>query len=188
MQSLSVNGRYIRGYIAPNYAKYANSSAGVTPPTISADTVRIEFPDTPFMVKVLIPDLNYRSSGSMSGKVLGHTGKGSFTITEVNKDGWGKLKSGAGWIYLGNPAYCTIGKTVAPVSESTQTFSEYKVKIKADVLNIRKGAGTNYGINGTIKEKGVYTIVAESDGTGATKWGKLKSGAGWISLDWCKKI
>lgn len=24
------------------------------------------------------------------------------------KDGWGKLKSGAGWIYLGNPSYCTV--------------------------------------------------------------------------------
>ena len=35
---------------------------------------------------------------------------------------------------------------------------------------------------------GVYTIVAESDGTGATKWGKLKSGAGWISLDYASKV
>ena len=25
--------------------------------------------------------------------------------------------------------------------------------------------------------------VAEADGEGATKWGKLKSGAGWISLN-----
>lgn len=34
----------------------------------------------------------------------------------------------------------------------------------------------------------VYTIVAESDGPGASKWGKLKSGAGWISLDYTKKV
>lgn len=31
-------------------------------------------------------------------------------------------------------------------------------------------------------------IVAEADGEGATKWGKLKSGAGWISLGCAKKI
>ena len=43
----------------------------------------------------------------MKGKVLGQTGKGSFTIVEVS-NGWGKLKSGAGWIYLENPKYCTI--------------------------------------------------------------------------------
>lgn len=37
--------------------------------------------------------------------------------------------------------------------------------------------------------KGVFTIVAESSGTGSTKgWGKLKSGAGWISLDYAIKV
>lgn len=55
-------------------------------------------------------------------------------------------------------------------------------------MNIRKGPGTNYGTNGVIRDKGVYTIVDEATGTGATKWGKLKSGAGWISLDYAKKL
>ena len=36
--------------------------------------------------------------------------------------------------------------------------------------------------------KGIYTIVAEAAGPGATKWGKLKSGAGWISLDYVTKL
>ena len=70
---------------------------------------------------------------------------------------------------------------------NTNTFSSYKVKVTADVLNIRKGAGTNYGTNGAIEDRGVYTIVAEASGTGANKWGKLKSGAGWISLDFTQK-
>ena len=68
------------------------------------------------------------------------------------------------------------------------TATSYAVKVTTDALNIRKGPGTNYGTNGTIKDKGVYTIVAESDGPGASKWGKLKSGAGWISLDYAKKV
>lgn len=63
----------------------------------------------------------------------------------------------------------------------------YRVRITANDLNIRKGAGTNYASAGYIKP-GVYTIVAESPGEGATKWGKLKSGAGWISLDFAKKM
>lgn len=63
----------------------------------------------------------------------------------------------------------------------------YLVKVKANVLNIRKGPGTNYDISGQIKDHGIYTIVAESDGQGASKWGKLKSGAGWISLDYVEK-
>lgn len=65
------------------------------------------FPATPFTVRVIINDLNYREGPGMSYAVKGQTGKGVFTITEV-QDGWGKLKSGAGWIYLENPAYCTI--------------------------------------------------------------------------------
>lgn len=65
--------------------------------------------------------------------------------------------------------------------------SGYTVKVTASELNIRKGPGTDYGTNGSIKDKGVYTIVAESDGKGASKWGKLKSGAGWISLDYCER-
>lgn len=64
----------------------------------------------------------------------------------------------------------------------------YLVKVKADVLNIRADAGTNYKITGQIKDHGTYTIVAEKDGQGASKWGKLKSGAGYISLDYVEKV
>ena len=71
----------------------------------------------------------------------------------------------------------------------TETFKSYLAKVTATALNIRKGAGTNFAVTGVIRDKGTYTIVAESAGQGATKgWGKLKSGAGWISLDFVKKV
>lgn len=63
----------------------------------------------------------------------------------------------------------------------------YRVKVVSTPLNIRKAAGTNSEKVGCIKQKGVYTIVQESKGTGAKLWGKLKSGAGWIALDYTKK-
>lgn len=92
-----------------------------------------------------------------------------------------------------NPGYSVFdesGKVVysGKTSTSAQTFTPYLVKVTTSVLNIRKGAGTNYGTNGAIRDMGVYTIVAEANGQGATKWGKLKSGAGWISLDYTKKV
>lgn len=74
------------------------------------------------------------------------------------------------------PTGGTTGATVAP----------YHVRVKITNLNIRKGPGTNYGTTGYI-QPGIYTIVAESTGKGAAKWGKLKSGAGWISLDYATK-
>lgn len=63
----------------------------------------------------------------------------------------------------------------------------YTVRIAVTDLNIRKGPGTNNAIVSVIKP-GVYTIVSEATGRGATLWGKLKSGAGWVSLDFCEKI
>ena len=59
----------------------------------------------------------------------------------------------------------------------------YKVKVTAAALNYRQGPGTNYKINGVIKDKGIYTITQEEDG-----WGKLKSGAGWICLQYTQKV
>lgn len=81
-----------------------------------------KFPAVPFTVKVVINDLNYRSAPSMNGRVKGQTGIGTFTIVEV-KDGWGRLKSGAGWIWLENPSYCTIGKRSSNTS-GTKTVDE----------------------------------------------------------------
>lgn len=65
----------------------------------------------------------------------------------------------------------------------------YLVKTTCDVLNIRSGAGTNYKVTGQIKDKKTYTITKVKTGKGSTKgWGKLKSGAGWISLDHAEKV
>lgn len=75
----------------------------------------------------------------------------------------------------------------APEPKPETPTEGYLVKVKADVLNIREDAGTEYKITGQIKDHGTYTIVAEKNGTGASKWGKLKSGAGWISLDYVEK-
>lgn len=172
------------------YQRMGDLAAKVTAKLGGTTTVEPEkpanntnYPAVPFTVKVVIDDLNYRSKPSMEGTVKGQTGKGIFTIVEVN-NGWGKLKSGAGWIWLGNPQYCTINDTV---KESTPIFSPYKVRVSIKDLNIRKGPGTNYASNGFCPV-GVYTIIEESDGAGATKWGKLKSGAGWISLDYAKRV
>lgn len=75
--------------------------------------------------------------------------------------------------------------TTTPATPSTGTSeaTSYRVKVLHSALNIRQGPGTNYSIVGVIRDRGVYTIV-ETKGT----WGKLKSGKGWISLGWCKKL
>ena len=104
-----------------NLTQYDVTDAPAPKPS-TPDTVT-EFPATPFSVKVIIDDLNYRSEPSMNGKVNGQTGKGTFTIMEVRNGGWGRLKSGAGWIWLSNPTYCTVGKTVK-ITEDKKSIDE----------------------------------------------------------------
>ena len=58
----------------------------------------------------------------------------------------------------------------------------YLVQVKIKDLYIRKGPGIKHANKGFIKP-GVYTIV-ETDG----RWGKLKSGAGWICLDYAERL
>jgi len=89
-----------------------------------------------------------------------------------------------------NPGYTVfdpVGKAVYPVNQTASV--PYAVRVSINDLNIRKGPGTNYGKTGYYTGKGVFTIVAESAGTGSVKgWGKLKSGAGWIALDFAARI
>ena len=89
---------------------------------------------------------------------------------------------------MGAGGVTTPGTPAKPTTPpETGKLTPYKVRITATDLNIRAGAGTNHPSKGYIKP-GVYTIVEEATGKGATKWGKLKSGAGWISLDFAKKV
>lgn len=64
----------------------------------------------------------------------------------------------------------------------------YIIKVTSPELNIRKDAGTDSLIVGRIIDQGCYTITQTQKGNGASLWGKLKSGAGWISLDYTKKL
>ena len=79
------------------------------------------------------------------------------------------------------------------VSEGGQTDKPQKVpflvRVTATDLNIRKRPGTDTAKTGKYTDAGVFTIVEVRRGKGSkTGWGKLKSGAGWISLDYCQRV
>ena len=63
----------------------------------------------------------------------------------------------------------------------------FLVRVKISDLNIRKGPGMNYD-RVQFCPPGVYTVVATSKGVGASHWGKLKSGIGWLSLDYVQRV
>ena len=65
----------------------------------------------------------------------------------------------------------------------------FMVKVSIPDLNIRKGSGTNTAKTGMCTGVGIFTILEVREGKGSDAgWGRLKSGAGWISLDHVEKI
>ena len=88
-----------------------------------------------------------------------------------------------------NPGYSVFDVNGVNIyTPNTAAFSPYLVRVSITDLNIRKGPGTNYAKTGKYTGIGTFTIVEEADGQGASRWGRLKSGAGWISLDYCTKV
>ena len=92
-----------------------------------------------------------------------------------------------------NPGYSVFDsdgvKVYASKAEEEAPDVPFLVRVSIPDLNIRNGPGTNFSRTGSYTGKGVFTIVATSSGQGSTSgWGKLKSGAGWISLDYTSRI
>ena len=72
-----------------------------------------------------------------------------------------------------------------PTTKPT-TSTTFKIKVLINDLYIRAGAGTNTAKRGFIK-KGIYTIT-ETKKNGGYTWGRLKSGAGWIALEYTIRV
>jgi flagellum-specific peptidoglycan hydrolase FlgJ len=139
--------------------------------------------------------------GAKNGSALRYSGLNSCTdykkAAQLIKDGGYATSSS----YVSN--LCSIiekwNLTKYDVAETTSASSTgtgmtdadcpFLVQISISDLNIRKGAGTNYAKTGKYTGKGVFTITEVKSGTGSKKgWGKLKSGAGWISLDYATRV
>ena len=107
------------------------------------------------------------------------------------------------WFYAkacpGNYLYGRLGEVATEVNKllipkpivtppKATTGLPYKVRVNTEVLHCRRGPGTNNPVIAQIHQGEVYTITSEAYGLGSSKWGQLKSGSGWIALDYCTKV
>ena len=90
---------------------------------------------------------------------------------------------------LGYKVFDADGKVVyEPKAAEPAVKVPFLVKVSIKDLNIRKGPGTDFDRVRFI-EPGVYTIMEVRSGKGSSAgWGRLKSGIGWLSLDYCKRV
>ena len=172
------------------YARMGDLAAKVTAALgAAAEPVKPTTPTAPSIIKKgdvvrILSGATYYSGKAVPNWVAAK----QWIVREVSGDRAVIDKSVDGKNAICSPINVKFLSVVGGTATPAPGFSAYRVKITTDALNIRKGPGTGYGTNGCIRDHGVYTIVAEGTGTGATKWGKLKSGAGWISLDYTKKV
>lgn len=151
-------------------------------------------------------DWLYARMGDLAEKVTaqlggssGSTGTSTTQLYRVRKT-WSDSKSQKGAYKIlanakkcadANPGYSVFDVNGVNIYTSKTTTVEvpFLVKVSISDLNIRKGPGTDYAKTGKFTGKGVFTILEVKSGKGSTAgWGRLKSGAGWISLDYAEKI
>lgn len=157
----------------------------------------------------------YARMGDLATKVTAQLGGGASGDTETEypekltagyyrvRKAWSDSKSQKGAYKIlsnakkcadANPGYSVFdnnGVNIYTPNTSTQTASDvpFTVKVSISDLNIRKGPGTDYAKTGKFTGKGVFTILEVQSGQGSTAgWGRLKSDAGWISLDYAERI
>ena len=91
-----------------------------------------------------------------------------------------------------NPGHSVFDENGKAVYTRAAAFQPYLVRVSIPDLNIRRGPGTDYAKTGEYTKAGIFTIVDEADGKGASRWGLLKSCQekrdGWISLDYTSRI
>ncbi len=81
------------------------------------------------------------------------------------------------------PFFFGFGGLLKKSSPAPKNPNAYRVKVMMYVLNVHKAPTADSEITATIEDFGVYTVIAESAGKGASRWGKLENGLGWIALE-----
>lgn len=78
-------------------------------------------------------------------------------------------------------------KDAKNITGGSQENKPFLVKVNCDVLNVRDGVGLGYKVVTRVRKNEVYTILETKVSNGYT-WGRLKSGVGWIALNYTVRL
>lgn len=210
VRTLTVNGRYIRGYITPKYSTKATSSttpSAPNPSTPSAPSSSTTLNRTVKWYGTVIADLlNVRTWAGTENKTCSFSPLKKNTTVGVCDSV--KAKDGSTWYYIKynnkygfvHSAYVrsTSTSSNAPSTSSSKVegakyFNEsiagtYKV-ISSDGLNLRFGAGTSKGKILTIPYGEKVRCYGYYNVSGNVKWYYVayKTYTGYVSSEFLKK-
>ena len=113
---------------------------------------------------------------------------GAYTVLETARQMADKHPGYSVFDWNGKAVY-KAGGSAGAGSGMTNADCPFMVRVSVPDLNIRVGAGTDTAKTGKYTGVGCFTITEVLVGKGSTKgWGRLKSGEGFISLDYCQKL
>lgn len=137
-------------------------------------------------MKWKLTDYDAKDSGGGSSEVIWwYRVRKTWADSKTQKGAYKILDNAKKCAYQ-NPGYKVFDADGKVVYEPKS--AEPVVKVSISDLNVRKGPGTNYG-RVQFCLPGVYTILEVKAGQGSkTGWGRLKSGIGFISLDFVQKL
>ena len=159
------------GYTMDGFRKAVKAAMNDEPTKPAEPTTKDESVKVPFLIKVANVSsndvLNIRKTPSAKGVKTGslaYNDPNSYTIVEV-KNGWGKLKSGIGWICLKYTKTVTTTKTTSkPTKKEVKVGSTVRLKKGAKTFNGGNLASFVYERDHKVKQINVDRVVITYDG------------------------
>ena len=210
-RTMTVNGRYIRGFITPNYAKFATgavteNTAPVTPapttPSVSTPTTSSASTSSSssinktckFKGTVIATELNVRSWAGVENKSLRVLKKGTTVevcdiIDDNDGDDWYYIKESGKYGFVSADYVAKEADANNSTSNGINKTCKFKGVVTADELNVRTWAGTEYGVICAIKEATVVEVCDEIKDKSGDNWYYIKASSkyGFVSAKYISK-
>lgn len=203
-RTLQVNGKYIRGFGLPDYAKKATEKDPEPAPTpvpaptqtysltdfvkdiqIAAGLPATGVCDAATFEKTVTLSANINTKHPMVKPVQKYLYAIGYTSVGVADGIAGPKFTKAVKSYQSNNCGYADGEITAREKTWRKLlgYGAYDGSVTASWLNVRKGPGTTYGIITSIKKDTKVNISSEKNG-----WGYVDALKGWVSLKYIKKV
>ncbi|WP_369900037.1 SH3 domain-containing protein [Bacillus manliponensis] len=170
------------GYISKDYVTKGGSNANTNSNGQQNSNVTVQTGGT-YVVDTT--SLRVRTGPATSHSVLGSVLKGQTLQVDGAENGWFKinLNGKTGYVSSEYVKFVSSGTTTQPeTSNPSKATGDYHVNTNA--LNVRSGAGTNYGVIGALSKGIKVTVLSEQNG-----WSKIhyNGKTGYISSQYLSK-
>lgn len=201
-RTMTVNGKYIRGFITPNYAKFATTAVTENKTTTSTTTTTTSTSTSSlnktckFKGIVSASELNVRKWAGTNYAVLRKLAKGKTvevcdTVKDNAGDDWYYIKESGKYGFVSSDYITVTTASVATESTGLNKTCKFKGKVTANSgLNVRTWAGTEYNTLRTIAKGKTVEVCDEVKASTGKIWYYIKESSkyGFVSSEYIARV